>query len=253
MHAGAFNQALFRMTHLIRLSGCVLMVTLSVTGCLNSGPPPVEHHPRVVDFSGSWEVDFGRSDDPRQQLLLLFDRMAERVSLQADSRSRYEIRQMQEDLSGIFQLAEEMTRSTAINIDQSRGYVEVRRNEDFALVCDFSSRETSRRLIGPGVEYCGFDETGQLVFVVRLREGLTVTNRFVMAHDRSRISMITSLGHSRLPYPVTLRRMFMPYEEGESAWKCEFTLAKKTTCWFRSDDPEVAMEEAGQAVKQGND
>ena len=45
----------------------------------------------------------------------------------------------------------------------------------------------------------------------------------------------------------------MPYEEGESAWKCEFTLAKNTTCWLRSDDPEVAMEEAGQAVKQGND
>ena len=227
-----------------RIAICTVMVSVSLTGCLTSGPPPIEHHPRVVAFSGTWEVDFARSEDSRRQLLLLYDRLQERVALQGDSRSRYEIRQMQEDLVGLFNLAEEMTRSTAINIDQSRGYVEVRRNEDFALVCDFSSSETSRRMIGPGVEYCGFDETGQLVFVVRLHEGLTVTNRFVMAHDRSRISMVTSLDHSRLPYPVTMRRMFMPYQEGESAWKCEFTLAKKTTCWLGNDDQEPSAPRA---------
>ena len=222
----------------LRIAVCAAVISLSLTGCLNSGPPPIEHHARVVDFSGTWEMDFARSEDTRQQLLLLYDRLQERVALQRDSRSRYEVLQMQENLVGLFNLAEEMTRSTAINIDQSRGYVEVRRNEDFALVCDFSTTETSRRMIGPGVEYCGFDETGQLVFVVRLREGLTVTNRFVMAHDRSRISMVTSLDHSKLPYPVSLRRMFMPYEQGESAWKCGFTLAKKTTCWLGNDDHE---------------
>ena len=136
-----------------------------------------------------------------------------------------------EGVIGLGSLAEMMARSVVLTIEQSEDYIMVERQGDFSLTCDLMDGQRSGTDLGE--EYCGFDSQGQLVFIVSLPKGLTVRNRLVMSEDGKRLNVATTVRSSNLAQEFTLNRVYMPFEAGKGMYDCEYTLAKKKTCWLR--------------------
>jgi len=222
---------------------CLVLAILLGAGCATtSTEQPVQIRPD--DFSGSWELDYKLTEDPRTQLRWLYE-VARSQLEQQQLATRSQVRSGQipvsaannkaiSDLQGVIKLgtlAEMITRSTVLTIEQSEDFIVVQRDGDFALTCEFAGGlEGSGNALGQ--EYCGVDRSGQLLFIVSLPNGLIVENRLVLSADRKRLNVATTVKTSRLPQTFTLKRVYMPFEPGNGGYDCEYTLAKKNTCWL---------------------
>ena len=202
--------------------------------------------PHIVDFSGSWELDYKLTEDPRDKLRWLYEVARSQIQQQnaamrdpsgrgrmPNDMNRRAINNL-EGIIGLGSLAEMMARSVVLTVKQSEDYIMVERQGDFSLTCDFIDGQRSGTNLGE--EYCGFDSQGQLIFIVSLPEGLTVRNRLVLSQDGSRLNVATTVRSSNLSQEFTLNRVYMPFEAGKGLYECTYTLAKKKTCWLRPSE-----------------
>ena len=189
-------------------------------------------NPHDVDFSGHWELDYQRSDYPAEKI--------RQVYIERRSELEYELRRQGSraltidpkitglsSIVGLGRLAEEIAEATVLDIVQSADHIIVNRNDDFALICDFSDMTPKASVVG--AEACLWDED-QLVFQMALPDGLNVEHTFSIASDRTRINIATTVWLNGAPYPFTLNRVYMPYVPGEGQYHCEYTIARQTTC-----------------------
>jgi len=229
---------------LLLLSGCA---TTSVDNTRQVGGQP----PRAMaDFSGSWELDFDLTESPRDKIRWLYEvarsQLEQQVRQQqldvrrSGARMRPATVGAMNDLQGVIglgALAESISRSLTLKIEQSADYIVVERQGDYALTCDFNRSGISS--LPPdskiGKEYCYIDAQGQLVFIVSLPEGLTVQNRMVMSSNGKRLNVATTLKATEFTREFTLNRVYMPFEPGESMFNCQYTLEKKKTCWLGTE------------------
>ena len=192
-------------------------------------------NPHDRDFSGHWELDYQRSDHPQEKIRTMYIQArseAERIAERSRNAGRYVDPRMFnfQSIIGLGQLAQEITKATVLDITQEGDHIVIRRNEDYALVCDFSDMGFKTNAVG--TEGCAWQED-QLTFQVALPEGLKVFHRLSIASDRSRLNIATTVMVDGLRYPFTLNRVFMPYEPGEGLYNCEYTIAKGTTCTLK--------------------
>ncbi len=202
--------------------------------------------PHIVDFSGSWELDYELSEHPNDKLRYLYEvarsqilqqQAAQRDNLKAGrvppgTVSASAINTLQ-GVIGLGQLAEKITRSNVLTIEQTSETIAVQRDGDFALTCDFISEIIANNPLGD--ESCGW-QGDHLIFNVSLPEGLNVNHRLVLSGNGKRLNVATTVSSSRIRQPFTLNRVFMPFEPGQGLYDCEYTLAKKKTCRLGSSE-----------------
>lgn len=182
-----------------------------------------------VSFAGNWELDYQMSDHPSEKIRHVYTETRAALERELQRQSRYVDPQMLNlsSIVGLGRLAERIAQATVLNISQAADHIIVKRNDDFALTCDFDQMNEQQSVIGS--EACHWEED-QLVFRIALPDGLRVQHRLSIARDRSRLNVATTVQLAGVRYPFTLNMVYMPYEEGESQYRCEFTIAKQTTC-----------------------
>ena len=123
--------------------------------------------------------------------------------------------------------AEMISRAIVLEIKQDDDQIVVNRNDDFALVCDFTAQV--RRDSRLGQETCGWLKD-QLAFELSLPEGLYVSHLMTLSPNGSRLNLATTVRSRRSTQQFTLNRVYMPYEPLEELYDCQYTLARKKSC-----------------------
>ncbi len=192
---------------------------------------PVERPRSVsapVDFSGSWERNYALSDNFQEKLnFVYFDlrRLAQRpgdaqVAVQQGSVNA---------LLALAQLAEEITRTATLEIDQSPTTLYVDRDDDFALICNFNENNLVLQQYAYGDEICGWD-ADRMVFHVRLPDGLTIQHRMTLSPDRLQLNITTILSSRHSPTPFTLSTYYDRYAAPRDQYDCTLTLTRRRVC-----------------------
>jgi len=209
----------------------VLLLLIPLAGM----PAENRLNPHNRDFSGHWELDYQLSDHPQEKIRSMYVQarsQAKRLAERAQNSGRYVDPQIfnYQSIIGLGRLTEKIAKATVLDITQEGDHVVIRRNDDYALVCDFTDLGFKQSAIG--IEGCAWQED-QLTFQVALPEGLNVLHRLSIAADRSRLNIATTVVVDGIRYPFTLNRVYMPYEPGEGLYDCEYTIATQTTCTLR--------------------
>ncbi len=205
-----------------------------------------EAQPDRPDFSGYWELDYEMSENPHDKLRWLYEVTRSQILQQQAAHqdtirpgrmpaapvNRSAIRSL-EGVIGLGRLTEKIARATVLRVEQSGKDIEVHREGEFTLTCDFRSPGQSSHPLGE--ESCWWQDD-QLVFQVRLPEGLTVRHRLVLSPNGKRLNIATTVSSSRVEQAFSLNRVYMPFDPGEGMYQCEFSLAHKKTCYLGAPD-----------------
>ena len=190
-----------------------------------------------VDFSGAWELDYSQSDNIQAR----FDTMMRELRHQAERRARGGTNQgpvissgsgggiSGESILGLAQMAELVTRSQLLDIKQDDHTVQVKREENFALDCEFYAGQLHSVQTPLGSEVCGWDDH-QLVFRVILPEGLTIQHRLTLGPQGQRLNIASTVFSSQVSYPFTLNRVYNRYDPDSGGIRCKQTISRGRVC-----------------------
>ncbi len=220
-------------------STCLL--GLLVTAC-SSQPAVVElPAPLVSDFSGYWEMDFGRSDNVDQKLASLYRewrRLMERRA-RGDQRAAVMAAQIDNDsfrdVVDVARLADMITDSQVLEIEQDSDSIEIMRENNFTLTCVFKDGRPDLVVDELGAEICGWD-AHQLVFRIILPDSLDIQHRLSLSDDGERLHVATQVD-SRSAAPFTLNRFYFRFEPLPENYACEYTLSRGNVCQTGSPEP----------------
>lgn len=215
------------------------------------GPPPLRaqdtnlpvldlDRPMRLDFSGSWEKDFGRSDsweDELNRMLRIRQEQAARQQSGLPGRAGPAVSVGNISLGGgrgganiieLAQLAEYISRQTTMQITQDRQEIRIERRGEAPLICSLEAGPLATFSSVHGSEVCGWDQQ-QLVFRITLPDELVISHRFSVAADGSELRMVTSIS-SRGSAPFNLRQNFNSYEAPVGDYNCVLTLSRGRVC-----------------------
>jgi hypothetical protein len=215
----------------------VSALVLLLPACSNEKvKPQVAADP--VDMSGNWELDYARSDN----LQARFNSMVRDLRQQAarsntNERNRSGVvmspGSSQEALLGLAQMAELITESQLLEVEQDRVAIRVKREGNFSLSCDYGPDAPPQTHYGLGSERCFWDGQ-QLVFEIRLPDGLDIVHRLSVSATGTTLGIVTSLYSSRVATPFTLRRIYRRYTPGSNGYRCTETLTRGRVCTTES-------------------
>lgn len=228
-------------------TGLVLMLAL-LAAELNgqtSEPLPVLdlNQPIRMNFSGSWEKDFRRSDNWEDELgrtMRIRQEAATRQSTQTRSRSLPPIsvgniklprsRGRGANIVDVARLAEYISRQSLIEISQTRDEIRIERRGEAALVCGIAYGVTETFSNQHGVELCGW-EGQQLVFQIMLPDDLVIWHRFSVSSDQQLLNLITSIS-SKGGAPFNLIQAYNRYDvpAPSTEFECRQTLSRGRVC-----------------------
>ncbi|MEM7084004.1 MAG: hypothetical protein AAF465_14845 [Pseudomonadota bacterium] len=200
--------------------------------------PPTQSAVQPVDFSGSWERNYSRGGDIQENVSRMARRLSRNVYQGSTPNSRRGYTSSSPSLGPIIamaRLADAITRTDTLLIEQDEVGIEVEREEDFALTCEFNNT-TAQQFYSPlGHEVCGWDGT-RMVFHVALPDGVSITHRLVMAPSGNELNVATTVTSPASSTPYTLNRFYTRFEPLPSPYVCEQTLSRKRVCEFRPSD-----------------
>jgi len=209
----------------------ILFSLLLLCACATQQPAPVAAKV-LPNLSGSWEVDYAMSEHPNDKLKYLYEVTRSYLQQQVSRRDQPPgiAKAAMADLQGVVdlgRLAELITRTSVLTIEQSDNQIVVSRDGNFSLVCDLREIKVTGNDLGR--EICGWNGN-ELIFHVSLPDGLSVNHRLILSDRADRLSMSTTVRSERISQPFSINRVFMPFEPVESEFDCEYTLEKKRTC-----------------------
>lgn len=197
--------------------------------------------PIRLNFSGSWEKDFRRSDNWEDELGRTM-----RIRQEAAARQRSGVRTRSlppisignlnlprsrgrgANIVDVARLAEYISRQTTIEISQSREEIRIERRGEAALVCGIEYGVTETFANQLGVERCGW-EGQQLVFQIMLPDDLVIWHRFSVSSDQQLLNLITSIS-SKGGEPFNLIQAFNRYDAPVAEFDCVQTLSRGRVC-----------------------
>jgi hypothetical protein len=220
-----------------------LLLSLLLAGCgsepvsRSDGPLP---KPVVRDFSGHWEMDYGRSDNVDQKLNRMYREWQRLVARQSrgDERAAARAAAIGTDFRRLVdtaRLADMITSSQVLDIEQTPEDIEIKREDNFALSCVFRESEPELVIDELGLEICGWD-AHQLVFRVKLPDGLDIQHRLSLSEDSQRLHIATRVD-SRSSSPFTLNRFYFRFDPLPEDYQCEYTLSRGNVCQTGSAAP----------------
>ena len=200
--------------------------------------------PVRLNFSGSWEKDFARSDNWEDELNRVMRMRQEQAAAQAAgirplSRPRVSIGNINLGSSrsrlGIVNLArvaEYISRQTTMEIIQDRNQVRIERKGEAPLICGMETGPTQSFSSPHGSEFCGWNRL-QLIFEITLPEELYITHQFSVAANGSSLQIVTSI-QSDNGIPFNLRQTYSKYDAPPDEYNCIQTISRGRVCSQRT-------------------
>lgn len=205
------------------------------------------NRPLRLDFSGSWEKEFGRSDkweDELGRMLRIRQEQAARQQAGLSSGSGPAVSLGNINLNSgrdgvsiidLARLAEYISRQTTLNIIQDEEHIRIERRGEAPLICSLEAGPVETFNSPHGNEVCGWDQQ-QLVFVITLPDELVIRHRFSVAADHEQLRVLTSIS-SRGSAPFNLMQSFTRYDAPAESFDCVLTLSRGRVCSQRTPLP----------------
>ena len=199
--------------------------------------------PLRLDFSGSWEKDFRRSDNWRDELNRKMRRRQEGAQRQTSQSPRRNVVQPPISVGSInlprssgstasvvelARLAEYVSRQTTLTITQTLDEIRITRRNDSTLVCGLGYEVIQTFANEFGVEACGWDQQ-QLVFQTTLPGELSIVHRFNVSSNRKELNLIITI-NSRNRESFSLVQAFTRYDAPAPDIQCDQTLSRGRVC-----------------------
>ena len=209
-----------------------------MTACSSPAPQPETVFVREAarDFSGHWEVDFSASDSTNNQILTSYRQWQRSAEQRARAASRNRGPTLfaggNNSASGLIALAdmaEIITAPQLLEIIQSDAEVRVRRENSFALVCDFSKTPPVVMTTPFGTESCTWHGR-EIKFRIDLPEGLLVEHQLLLSEDRNTLALTTAMQSSKVREPLRIRKVFNRYDPNSQGFRCTETLSRGRVC-----------------------
>ncbi len=188
-----------------------------------------------VDFTGSWELDYSQSDNIQTKL----DSMVRELRHQIDRGQGGNMvggsagPNSAPSIIGLARMSDLITRSPLLKIKQSEHEIKVKREENFALTCEFYAGQYRSVETPVGTEICGWNGH-QLVFKILLPEGLSIQHVMTVASSGGKLNVATTVVSDQVSYPFTLNRVYNRFVPGASGFSCKMTLTKGRVCSTQS-------------------
>ncbi|MBN7798654.1 hypothetical protein [Parahaliea mediterranea] len=219
------------------LTACLLAAMLLAGACANPQAPLRGDNGQPADFSGHWELNYGQSDNIQARLNALMRelrRQNERrgaggevggalISVGGGGANSGA------SVFGLAQMADLITRSPQLIIDQDEEGIQVKREGNFALDCQFVG-DSAYRVDSPlGRELCGWDGH-QLVFTLLLPEGLSIRHRLTLSPDARSMNIASTVVSDQVSQPFTLNRVYSRFDPAAAGYHCKMTLTRGRVC-----------------------
>jgi len=223
------------------LTSCLLLASCSSGGGSRPKKAVLQGQSSdAVDFSGSWELDYSQSDNIQAKL----DTMVRELRRQADRRSQGGNQgammvggsagaNSAPSIIGLARMSDLITRSPLLKIKQSEHEIKVKREENFALTCEFYAGQYKSVETPLGTEICGWNGH-QLVFKILLPDGLSIQHVMTVASYGGKLNIATTVVSDQVSYPFTLNRVYNRFVPGSSGYSCTVTLTKGRVCSTQS-------------------
>lgn len=199
---------------------------------------------KAVNLSGSWEMDYGQSDNTQRE----FDRLVRELQREAERRtqeSRYQGPvgaglvigggglDSGSSLTGLARFADTITQTSLLEIEQDDRGIRIRREGDADLTCEFHPGELRIVETPFGKEVCGW-QAHQLVFRLALPDGLRIQHVMTAGANGQKLNVATTVATDQVSRPFTLNRVYNRFEPGKSGFRCEMTLTRGRVCTTKS-------------------
>ncbi|MEM8560795.1 MAG: hypothetical protein AAGF57_01105 [Pseudomonadota bacterium] len=224
----------------------VIGFTLAACSSAPEAPRSVPNAPENrVDFSGFWELDYSQSDDIQANLNALVRDVSRYNRQRAQASGVYQqagsgmliggpgSTNSGASVIGLAQMANLVTQSQLMEITQGENDIKVKRQEDFALSCEFYLGQYHTVETPLGKEICGWDRH-QLVFKIVLPEGLSIQHIFSLGPQGQWLNVATTVISDRVTSPFTVNRVYARYEPSDTGYSCKMTLSRGRVCTTES-------------------
>ncbi|MEH6581688.1 MAG: hypothetical protein V7754_07110 [Halioglobus sp.] len=215
------------------LLACIFLSSLS------HGQKLQNRNGKTVDFSGHWEMDYADSDNIQARLDTMVRELQRRAARQSNGNMNRSNSSMSmgsgsgynsgPSVIGLAQMADMITQSQLLEVTQSDHEIKVKREQTFALSCEFYGDYFQTVETPFGNESCGWD-SHQMLFRILLPEGVSIQHRFTLGPSGERLNVATTVVSDRVSYPFTLNRVYNRFEPGKSGISCEVTLTRGKVC-----------------------
>jgi hypothetical protein len=190
----------------------------------------------AANMSGAWARDYSRGDDVNRVMNDIYRKLQRyasdprmvndpRVNSGSGALSSRNIAAVQ----ALARFADEITRMDAIDIEQDVHEISIKREDDFAIFCEFYEGRATGPQTEHGAEICGWDNH-QFVSRLVLPDGVRVTHRFTMSEDGKNLHVATTVSSKSANIPVTLNRYYSLFDRPKSDLNCVETLSMKRVC-----------------------
>jgi len=222
-----------------------LVVVCFVTSACSSQPQrPLEpDNPAHVSYEGFWELNLGQSDNIQARLDILVRELQQRAERQAQGQRGSDRgggmvignpgSNSGVSIIGLARMAEMITGSQLLEIEQGDNDILIKREDTFSLDCEFFKGSSEPRKGPLGTEVCGWD-SHQLLFRIFLPDGLSIQHRMSLGESGDRLNIATTVYSDRVSYPFTLNRVYNRYEPDRGGITCELTLTRGKVCTTES-------------------
>ena len=221
---------------------CVLFA--SVSACSSKKTRPLEPQPNNVervDYTGFWELSLGESDNIQTRLDTLVRELVARAQRQTQGKGDRgggmviggSGSNSGPSIIGLAKMADLVTRSQLLEIEQEKNSILIKREDNFALTCEFYKGSSEPKKTPYGTEVCGWD-THQLLFRMYLPDGLSIQHRISLGTSGDRLNIATTMYSEQVSYPFTLNRVYKRYDLDKGGIRCEMTLTRGKVCTTES-------------------
>lgn len=218
-------------------------------GCGSTPSPPQRSglqagNTQAVNFSGSWELDYGQSDNAQEKL----DSVVRELQREAERRAQGNMRQgpvgsgmvingtginSGDSIMGLVRLADMITQGSLLEIEQGEHNIRIKREADSDLRCEFYPGSLREKETPFGTEICGW-KSHQLVFKLLLPDGLSIQHVLTTGAGGQKLNVATTVVTDQVTFPFTLNRVYNRFVPGESGFRCEMTLTRGQVCTTES-------------------
>ena len=196
-----------------------------------------DHSQRKVNLTGDWEKNYDRSDDFKteiQNYVLKIQNHIKELQQARERDSNYNlggsgIPDSREALIGLAQFTEEITRMPVLHIVQDKTGVQIKRENDFPLTCEFFGKTFTSKSNTYGTENCAWSG-GQLFIQINLDNGLHINYQVTLGPDAKKLNITTTVASREASAPLTISNYYDRYTEPTSDYNCVHTLTKNDVC-----------------------
>jgi len=224
-----------------RVSVLLLVSAVFLTACQSQELKTPTRKTVRADFSGSWEMDYSLNDSIEAKVDAYFYRLRRQLGRQSNGR-QYESRSdipinnnTARTVIAMAQFVERISRTQVMDVSQTYSDVVIERENTFTLNCEFADSGLQIRNNPFGTEVCGWDGH-QLIFHLKMPEGLAVQHRMTLSADASQLNVATTVISDRAPEPFTLNRSYSKFDRHDRGYQCEQTVEKGKVCRVLSRD-----------------